>query len=257
MTEDEIAEIAAELFEAGQSRTPIDPLSERYPDLDIASAYRVQSLQIADRVARGDHVVGFKIGLTSQAMRDQMGVHEPDFGHLLASTVVDRVVPLDRLIAPLVEPEIAVVLSTSLRGPGLMPNDVAAAIATVHPALEVVDSRIRGWRIRIFDTIADNASAGLVILGDPMPPGAIAIDELHCSMVVNSDAAVSGHACDTMGSPLAAVTWLANTLGTLGVELPAGSILLTGALTRAVRLTAATRIHADFGALGSIGAITS
>lgn len=254
LTVEEIATAAGALLNATECRSPIEPLSDRHPLIQISDAYQIQVAQIDARLAEGDTVRGYKIGLTSEAMRAQMGVHEPDFGHLLASTFVDETIPLDRLIQPLAEPEIAVTLGSSLRGPGLKADEVYAAIENIHPAIEVVDSRIRNWRITIADTVADNASSGLVVLGNPISRRAIDIEAVTCTVWVDGDRVTTGRAIATLGSPVAATTWLANALGDFDVDLPAGSVILTGALTTAVPLKSGMIIDARFGALGDVRA---
>src|SRR5271169_1424680 len=173
-TREDIAEM---LLGAYSSRKPVEPLTGQYDDLTVQDAYEIQLLQVARWIAAGARVKGHKVGLTSPAMQRQMNVDQPDYGHLL-----DRMfwpeqepIPLSGFLQPRVEPETAFVLARPLRGPGVTVADAIAAVAFVLPALELIDSRIRDWKIGLADTIADNASSGGVVLGSS-PAAVFAVD---------------------------------------------------------------------------------
>jgi 2-keto-4-pentenoate hydratase len=160
--------VASELTRAERERFPILPISERWPAATVADAYRIQRAVIANRVSGGEAVVGHKVGLTSVAMQEQLGVDEPDFGHILTGMVVPTgaAISMSELIAPRVEPEIAFVLGADLDGRNVTQTDVLDATEYVVPALEVIDSRVSEWRIRLVDTVADNASSARIVLGE-------------------------------------------------------------------------------------------
>lgn len=167
---------AQALLEANRTRQPIPPLVQTYPGLDLTDAYEIQLLTVRQWVAEGRIVKGHKVGLSSAATQRQVGVNQPDYGHLFADQfyLENMPIPLDEHIQPRVEPEVAFVLKKTLAGPNVTVPEAIAAVDYVLPALEVVDSRIADWKIGIIDTIADNASGGGVVLGSrPVPLGAV------------------------------------------------------------------------------------
>jgi len=250
-------EIAAALLGAYDSGKPIDPPTERHPDLAADDAYEIQLLQVSRWTAAGARVAGHKVGLTSAAMQRQMGVHQPDYGHLL-----DRMfwleyepIPVSRFLQPRVEPEIAFVLSKPLRGPGVTIADAVAAVGYVLPALELIDSRIRDWKIRLADTIADNASSGGVVLGGtPAALSGAALRLTGCNLYRNGALAGTGAGGAVLGSPLNSLVWLANTVGAQGVELLAGHVILPGSITASIPVRGGDTVTATFGGLGSVTA---
>jgi len=166
LSEEDVRRLARDLWDAEQASAAIATIGGRFPDADIDDAYRIQLEGVRLRGAAGDTVRGHKVGLTARVMREQFGVDRPDFGHLLSSMFhpEGEPLPVDALISPRVEPEVAFVLGSPLRGPGVTVADVLAATAFVLPALEIIDSRIQDWRIGIVDTVADNASSAAVVL---------------------------------------------------------------------------------------------
>ena len=158
---------AIRLLDAYRTRAPIDPIIERFPTMTLDDAYAIQSLQIDEWRASGAVIRGHKVGLTSRAMQKQIGVDQPDFGVLRDDMFLPESTPIDTgaFLQPRVEPEIAFILGRELRGPGVSLADAVRAIDWVVPALELIDSRISDWRIGFFDTVADNASSGAVVLG--------------------------------------------------------------------------------------------
>src|SRR5690242_12154643 len=168
VTDDEIQRHGDELYQALRARTTVAPLTGRVPGITTADAYHISRRMLERRLADGERVIGKKIGVTSLAVQTMLDVHTPDFGWLTDRMAFRQgeVMPIGReLIQPRAEGELAFVLSRDLRGPGITPSDVIAATDYVVPCFEVVDSRIEGWKIRYQDTVADNASSGLFILG--------------------------------------------------------------------------------------------
>lgn len=249
---DRILMLADELERAEVDARPVQPLSERFPDLTEHDAYAIQDLTLRRRLAAGETVSGHKIGLTSEAMRRQLGVADPDYGYVLSSQVLrsgDRLAA-SGLIAPMIEAELAVELSHDLDAP-VGVADVAAATSAVHASLEVIDSRVRDWRIRLVDTVADNASCARVVLGSgtTTPPSLPGVElRLRC----NGELIATGRGSDVLDDPLNAVVWLANTLHRFGRTLRAGQIVFTGSLHAAVPVAAGDTVEADFSGIGTV-----
>jgi 2-keto-4-pentenoate hydratase len=221
---------------------------------DVERAYLVQERLVAARVAAGARRVGRKIGLTSLAVQAQLGVDQADFGTLLDDMAVgpDRVVPAGRLLQPKIEAEIAFVLTADITSAAPTLEEVTDAIGTAHAALEIVDSRIAGWDIRIADTVADNASSGMFVLGDAAPLADI--DPVGVRMEMDRDgvpvSSGSGAAC--LGNPLIAVLWLARTAAAFGQPLLAGEVILSGALGPMVPVRPGESYKAHLSGLGSV-----
>ena len=221
------------LYQALRSRTPVLPLSERYASLTVDDAYAISLEFLACRCRDGERVVGKKIGVTSKAVQDMLGVHQPDFGFLTDWMHVEGDIDVDAkaLIAPRAEAEIAFILKDGLNGPGVTAADVIAATQSIAPCFEIVDSRIQDWKIGIVDTVADNASCGVFILGEARAdPHDHDLPALHVTVTKNGEQLSEGYGSAVQGSPAAAVAWLANTLGGFGVTLDAGDIILSGSL---------------------------
>ena len=255
LTTHEIAALAKELLQAEESGEPIEPISKRYPAATVDDAYAIQVAGVRLRVAGGDSVRGHKVGLTARVMQQQFGVDTPDFGQLRASMFHDEGKPLrtDQLIAPRVEPEISFVLARPLKGPGVTVADVLAATDFVVPSLEIIDSRIRDWQINIVDTIADNASSALVVVGGTRTDLADIDPRLiGVSLRTNGEVAATGASGAVLGNPVIAVAWLANTLAAHGQSLHEGDLVMPGSCTRAIPLTAGTTVRADFDVLGCV-----
>lgn len=251
--EDVIDAAADELFQALQQARSIEPLTARWPDLSTAQAYRMQEGLIRRRMAGGARVVGKKIGVTSQAVMSMLGVDQPDFGILLSDMVFPRgaEISMASMIQPRAEGEIAFVLKRDLLGPGLSAVDVLTATEGVMACFEIVDSRIRDWKIKIQDTVADNASCGAFVLSDRLVP--IAKANLYsCGMVLEKNGQIAGVGAGaaSMGSPVNAVVWLANALGRLGVPLLAGEVILSGALSAMVPVKAGDQLRMEIDGLG-------
>jgi 2-keto-4-pentenoate hydratase len=243
------------LYKAARTRTPIPPLTDTYPEMTVADAYAVQSALCDRLVDDGDRVVGYKLGLTSAPMQLMFGVNEPDYAPVLASGVVDdgAAVEVSRFIQPKAEAEIALLLDRPLTGPGVTTLEAARAIAGATAAIEIVDSRIEDWKIKLPDTIADMASSGAVVLSSQLVP-LKDIDVRLVGMVItrNGQLAGTGAGAAALGNPIQAVAWLANTLAPYGVTLEAGRFVMTGALHAAFPATAGDVIRAEFDRLGSV-----
>ena len=265
LTDDDVARAADALVQARRSRTPVAPLRETYDGLDLDGAYAVQQAAAQRRRdEEGDTVVGHKVGLTSAAMQQMLGVDQPDFGHLWAADLVDDADPdgdgptptLDptRWVAPRVEPEMAFVLAEPLKGPGVTVDDVLAATREIRPSLEVIDSRVRDWDIRLVDTVADEASGAGAVLGGPArPPADVDLTAGEVRLFVDGEVVETGRGDAVLGHPAAAVAWLANTLAERGVALEAGHLVLPGSCTRAVPVTPGSTVRAEFDGLGHDG----
>ncbi|MEZ5709841.1 MAG: fumarylacetoacetate hydrolase family protein [Blastomonas sp.] len=230
---DLLARHSDELYRALRMQQAVRPLIDR-SRLTIDDAYRISLGLLARREADGERVVGKKIGVTSKAVQDMLGVDRPDFGFLTDSMQVgpDETVIIDgNLIEPRAEAEIAFILKHDLIGPDVRDEDVLSATEAVCACFEIVDSRIEDWKISIVDTIADNASCGVFVLGEHrVDPRAIDLPSLKCEVFKNGERVSEGYGSAVQGSPLTAVAWLANTLGAYGVPLKAGEIILSGSL---------------------------
>jgi 2-oxopent-4-enoate/cis-2-oxohex-4-enoate hydratase len=221
------------LHAALRGRHTLAPLIETDPSLTIDDAYAISLDFLARRLAEGERVIGKKIGATSKAVQDMLGVHQPDFGFLTDWMHVtgDIDIAARALIAPRAEAEIAFILRDGLVGPGVTAADVLRATQSIVPCFEIVDSRIRDWKIGIVDTVADNASCGVFVLGDVrIDPAGLDLPGLHVVVTKNGEALFEGYGHAVQGNPAEAVAWLANTLGAHGVTLDAGDVILSGSL---------------------------
>lgn len=255
---DALDEVAARLHRAMVERTPIPLLTGGGADLDVDDAYRIQQGLVRRILAAdGGRVVGYKLGLTSTPMQEMLGVDQPDYAPVLSSMVHDdgHTIALDRLIAPRVEAEIALVLDQPLRGPGVTAMQAWRAVGGAVAAIEVVDSRIADWQIGLVDTIADLASSGATVLSPRVVP-IDGWDPRLVGMAISRDGVVEGTGAGAaaLGNPVAAVAWLANTLAPYDVELEAGWFVMTGSLHRAFAVAPGDTVRADFDRLGPVTA---
>ena len=248
-----IEQLGDELYGALTACQVLDPLSSRHPDITIEDAYAIQQRLIARRLGAGERVVGKNIGVTSQAVMNMLGVFQPDFGILLDGMVYNEGQPIEArtLIQPKAEGEIAFVLKKDLMGPGVTAADVMAATEGVMACFEIVDSRIRDWKIQIQDTVADNASCGVFVLGDRLVDPRD-VDLATCGMVLekNGEIVATGAGAAALGHPANAVAWLANTLGRLGMGLKAGEVVLSGSLGIMVPVQAGDSLRVTIGGIG-------
>jgi 2-keto-4-pentenoate hydratase len=248
-------ELASAIYAARRSGVPIAPLTDLHPDLTLEDGYRIQQAVVRHYLADGDHVVGYKLGLTSVAMQQLLGISSPDFAPVMASHVHGdgATISASDFIAPRLEAEIALVLGEDVGGPHCTPLDVLHATESVVAAQELVDSRITDWKIQLPDTVADMASSGAVILSERKVP-ASDVDLRLTGMVFTRDGeliATSAGAA-ALGDPAVAVAWLAQILHRLGESLKAGSVVMTGALHAAVPVAAGETYKAEFDRLGPV-----
>jgi len=241
------------LYDALVERRPLAPLTSAHPDITIEDAYAIQQRMLSRRLAAGERVVGKKIGVTSRAVMNMLGVYQPDFGWLTDAMVFNegQAIPASSLIQPKAEGEIAFVLKKTLKGPGVTAADVLAATEGVMACFEIVDSRIQDWKIKIQDTVADNASCGVFVLGDRLVDPR-AVDLGTCGMVLekNGDIVATGAGAAALGHPANAVAWLANTLGARGIALEAGEVILSGSLGIMVPVQAGDNLRVTIGGIG-------
>lgn len=245
-------EIARSLRDAELAASPIPPLDG---GLTLTDAYAIQRHGRELRLVVGERLVGRKIGLTSVAMQEMLGVDQPDYGCLFETMVLrdGATVSAERLIAPRVEAEIAFVLDRALAGPGVTRDDVLAATSEVLPAIEIIDSRIADWKITIVDTIADNASSAMAVIGEARPLDGLDLAAIEMTLSAGG-ATETGRGDAVLGHPAEPVAWLANTLAEHGERLEAGDLVLPGALGRAVPVAAGDEARADLGPLGVVTA---
>lgn len=247
--------IADALWAAEKGSFQIDILTESYPEMTLKDAYQIQLLNVERRKKEGGQVIGMKIGLTSQGMQKLLGVNEPDYGHLFHDMLLPEGQPcsVSELIQPRVEGELTFCLKDTLRGPGITTVDVYNATAYVTPSIEIVDSRIKDWKIKLLDTVADNGSSAKLVLGGRMTL-VENVDMRLTGMTLEKNGKLlsSGTTAEVWGSPAASVAWLANTLSMYGIELTAGSIIMAGAVTAAEYVKAGDVITASFHGMGSV-----
>lgn len=249
-------ERAADLLAAAErDRAPIQPLVETFPDIDGVDAYEIQLRNIRARLAAGAVVNGHKVGLSSAAMQQMMGVDEPDYGHLLSDMELTHGEKADaeRYCYPRVEVEVAFVLGDTLPGEGCTEDDVVAATAAVAPAIELIDSRIVDWRIGLPDTIADNASSAGYVLGpERVKPTELDLRAIEARLLRNGEEVGAGRSDAVLGNPVTAVAWLARTVAGFGVRLEAGHVILPGSVHRAVDVRPGDDFVAELDGLGHV-----
>lgn len=252
----QIQRAAKELWNARVDGRPIAPLSETYPGLSMSDAYHISYLNFQRRVAPvGLGRVGHKVGLTSAAVQKQLGVKDPDFGYISSDMIVpnEGVAKVGKLIAPKVEGEIAFVLSRPLQGPSLTLENVMAAVKYVVPVIEIIDSRVRDWRIRIEDTVADNASSALVVLGsEKVKIEGLDLAKVGMTLKKNGKVESQGSGADCLGHPLQSLLWLANRLRAYGEDLESNDIVLAGAFGPVVSLAPGDKIEVELKGIGSV-----
>jgi 2-oxo-hept-3-ene-1,7-dioate hydratase len=260
-SDDLIKKLAAELHQSEKSRVQIEHFSKRYPDMTIEDGYAISRAWVKIKIDEGRVARGHKIGLTSRAMQQASQITEPDFGTLLDDMFFAEgsQIPMARFIAPRVEVELAFVLKTAIKGPGVTLFDVLAATDYVVPAIEIIDARIEQFdrhtkaMRRVFDTISDNAAnAGIVTGGRPVKPDAVDLRWVSALLYKNGVIEESGVAAAVLNHPANGVAWLANKLAPWGEHLEAGEIVLAGSFTRPVNALAGDSFHADYGPLGAI-----
>jgi 2-oxopent-4-enoate/cis-2-oxohex-4-enoate hydratase len=254
LTKEQIAQLGGQLHQAWAQAQAIDPLIQSHPGMTIEDAYAVQLAMVQHRIDAGQRVVGKKIGVTSRVVMDMLKVNQPDFGHLLSGMAYDdgAAISTAQFISPRAEGEIAFVMAKDVMGPGLTNADILQAIDYVMPCFEIVDSRVRDWKISIADTVADNGSSGAFVLGDAMAkPAEVDLRDIGMVLEKNGEVIGTGAGAAAMGHPLTCVTWLANTLGQFGIPLKAGEVILSGSLSIMFPVAAGDNITMTLNGIGS------
>jgi len=248
-----VDEVGRALFACLRDKRTMAPLSAAHPDISVDDAYQISQVFLEQRMASGERVVGKKIGLTSEAVQKMLGVFQPDFGFLTdAMWVRDGVIDTASLIAPRAEAEIAFRLKSPLKGPGVTPADVLEATEAVMACFEIVDSRIDNWEIGIADTIADNASCGVFVLGESeVDPRGLDLAGLTVTVAKNGELLSEGSGAAVQGAPENAVAWLANTLGEYGIPFHAGEIVLSGSMVPLAPAAVGDQFRMQIDGLGS------
>jgi 2-keto-4-pentenoate hydratase len=250
-----IDQIADSLLEAERSKQAVPPLTQQYTELNVTDAYNVQLEVLKRKLSEGRTVIGKKVGLTSVAMQKMLGVDEPDYGHLLDDMRVENgaKVKVSDLLSPKIEAEIGFVLGEDLKGPNVTFLDVLMATKYVVPTLEIIDSRIADWKIGLVDTVADNGSSAMVVVGDETAQ-IHGIDLRSVGMILskNGEMVATGSGAAALGHPAHAIAWLANKLHEFGITLKAGELILPGALSAAIAVEKGDTVTAQFGSVGSV-----
>ena len=249
-----VEELAGELYDAQVNRSPVGPLTEKEPGITVDEAYAVQIANIRRLTGEGHVIVGKKIGLTSLVMQQMMNVNEPDYGHLLDTMhIKDGMIPMDNLLQPKMEGEIAFILGKDLQGPDVTPEQVLEATEYVSAALEVVDSRVKDWKIKLPDTVADNASSGCYVISDKrVPVSDVVLTDVEMVFYKNGEELNRGKGSAALGDPALCVAWLANKLWAYGVTLKKGEVVLSGALSAAVNAERGDVFRAEMSVLGPV-----
>jgi 2-keto-4-pentenoate hydratase len=253
--QDHLRELAARLAEAEEARLAIGPLTDDMTDISVEEAYQVQQINARKRISAGDPLVGHKIGLTAKVMQEYFGVDQPDYGQLFKSMFIEdgSTLDLSELVDPQIEVEPAFVLSKPLQGPGLTVEDVIDATDYVTTCFEVIDSRVRDWKIKLQDTIADNGSSARVVLGlQRFNPSEVDLANLVSTLRLDGKVVAQGNTSAILGHPAAGVAWLANALAGHGMRLEMGHVVLPGTATVSHRIAGFTNAEAEIETLGKV-----
>ena len=252
-----IAECAARLFDAERRRKAIAPLTEQDPSITLDDAYHIQLTNVRRVLAMGHVISGKKIGLTSPGIQEQLGVNEPDYGHLFAAMdCTDGKIDTAALLQPKIEGEIAFILKADLSGGKVTRDDVLKNTDYVAAAFEIVDSRVADWKIKLPDTVADNASSGRYVLGGKrLKLSEVDLPNVGMKLYKNGELAGEGTGAAVLGDPCLSVAWLANRLWDYGVTLKAGEIILSGAFSAAPAAVKGDTFIADFSSFGKVEAV--
>lgn len=254
-TQSHLHAAAEALRQARQSRQAIAPITQSHQVSGLNEAYAVAQINTEYKVSQGARMIGKKVGLTSKAVQQQLGVDQPDFGILFDDMeyLDGDAVPVSQLLKPKIEAEIAFILGKDLSGQAPSWGEFLAALAYAVPALEIVDSAIQDWKITLEDTVADNASCGLYLLGSqPVAIGSVNFAEIGMQLDVNGETRSVGSGAACLGHPLKAAWWLAKTMAERGISLKAGEVILSGALGPMVNVQAGDLVSARIGSLGTI-----
>lgn len=255
MDKSTITELGNTLYQSLRDQSTIAPISDQYPDMTIDDAYYVSLQMLRRREEDGERVVGKKIGVTSEPVQKMLGVFQPDFGFLTDVMHVPNgaAIPIaGNLIQPRAEAEIAFKLKSDLKGPGVTEQDVLDATELIFPCFEIVDSRIDDWKIKITDTVSDNASCGVFVLGEQgVDPRDFDLPKLKAVVKKNGEFLSEGEGSAVQGNPLTAVAWLANTLGEFDIPFKAGEFILSGSLVPLEPMVAGDEVSMELSGIGS------
>ena len=256
LTNEQRQQLGQELYQALKAEKTLPPLTERFAEIEIEDAYHISQAMLSARLEdTGETVVGKKIGVTSAAVQEMLGVFQPDFGFLTSNMEVannSECKIAGKLIQPRAEAEIAFLLKQDLKGPGVTEQDVLDATECIMPCFEIVDSRIHEWKIKIQDTIADNASCGVYVVGnEKADPRELDLPNLEVTVFKNGEQISSGKGSAVQGDPLTAVAWLANTLGEFGIPFKAGEVILSGSLVPLEPVVPGDEMHMELSGVGS------
>ena len=256
LTNEQRQQLGQELYQALKAEKTLPPLTERFAEIEIEDAYHISQAMLGARLEdTGETVVGKKIGVTSAAVQEMLGVFQPDFGFLTSKMEVANNSECEiagNLIQPRAEAEIAFLLKQDLKGPGVTEQDVLDATECIMPCFEIVDSRIHEWKIKIQDTIADNASCGVYVVGkEKADPRELDLPNLEVTVFKNGEQISSGKGSAVQGDPLTAVAWLANTLGEFGIPFKAGEVILSGSLVPLEPVVPGDEMHMELSRVGS------
>jgi 2-keto-4-pentenoate hydratase len=252
-----LEQAAGALWQARAERVAIAPISQAHDVATLADAYAVATINVAAQLSAGRRVLGRKVGLTSKAVQQQLGVDQPDFGVLLDDMeyLNGQEIPMARLLQPKVEAEVAFVLGSDLAAERPSWAEFLRSVAYALPAIEVVDSAIRDWKITLVDTVADNASSGLYVLGDqPVAIGGTSLATAGMQLAINGQVVSVGSGAACLGHPLRAAYWLACTMAEQGVRMKAGEVILSGALGPMVAVSLGARVEVAIGGVGTCSA---
>jgi 2-keto-4-pentenoate hydratase len=256
MDQAKIAAFAEQLFNAERNRTAIPPLTEQDPSLSVDEAYHIQLANVKRVLGMGNVISGKKIGLTSEGIQKQLGVNEPDYGHLFAAMdCQDGKINTAALLQPKIEGEIAFILKEDLGGGAVTPDDVRRATDYVTAAFEIVDSRVADWKIALADTVSDNASSGRYVLGAKrLRLGEVDLPAVIMKLYKNGRLIGEGSGAAVLGDPCKSVAWLANRLYSYGVILKAEEVILSGAFSAAPAAVKGDVFKAEFSSFGEVNA---
>lgn len=248
-------QLAKELLAAEKLCQGVAPLSERDGELTVEDAYQIQLEMVQMKLAEGRKIIGKKVGLTSVAMQKMLNVDEPDYGHLFDDMELKNgaLVPVNSMLSPKVEAEIGFILAEDLVGPNITYVDVLLATKYIVPTIEIIDSRVKEWQIKLVDTVADNGSSAKVVMGDSMLTiNQVDLRTTSMALYKNDELIATGAGAAALGHPAHAIAWLANKLYEYGITLKKDELILPGALSSAVAVSAGDKIEASFGKIGKV-----
>lgn len=251
----DIKALAREIYTAEQNTEAIIPITDRYPDITSTEAYKVQLEYVKEREDNGAVVKGKKIGLTSQAMQDMLGVNQPDYGHIFDDMIYNEgdILEVNRFIKPRIEFEIAFVLKDDVNPKTVTVDNIASYVDYILPAAELIDSRIEDWRIKFEDTVADNGSSAGVILGQKhLSLSDVNLPGEKMEIIKNGEKIDEGYGSAVLGNPLKAIVWLAQSLHEYDITLRKGEVILAGSLTKAMDVATGDRFEAYFDNFGKV-----